>query len=360
MRLLFVFGTRPEIIKIAPVVHAARKAGHECRLVHTGQHYSPEMSAEILADTGIKEDANLGCSEGSAVSRLATMLSGIENELKKQYDCTLAEGDTDSVLAAALASHKHGTPFAHIEAGLRSFDRCMPEENNRVLTDQVSDFLFAPTKWSYDYLLRSSECRVDRVFLTGNTIMDAMETAMKKAAKSDVLSKNSLGREEYAVVTIHRAENVDKKERLAAILSSLEGIDRTIVFPMHPRTEKRIKEFGLGRQLSNLKVIKPLGYIDFIALCMNASFIISDSGGIQEECTAYKKPVVLVRDNTERPEVLGTFVHLAGADKKKIQSAISFIQSNHDSIIAELKRIPSPYGDGKSGHRMVKILEGYF
>lgn len=357
LRICIVFGTRPEIIKIAPIVNVAKKRGHQITLIHTGQHYSREMSKQILQDFGIKENLNLGCND--ATRGIGVMITRIQEHLAEySYDCVLAEGDTDSVLATAIACNKTKVTFGHVESGLRSFDRNMPEENNRVIADQISDYLFAPSEHSWKYLEEKSECRRDRVFMTGNTIMDALREVDEKARKSEVLVKNRLPENGYVLMTLHRAESVDQKERLGTILKSLGKVKQNIIFPIHPRTRKRISEFGLMNLIpSNLRLIDPLDYLDFLKLAMCSKFIITDSGGIQEECTHYRKPVVLLRENTERPEVLGTFVWIVGYDEEKLIKAVSEITEDYGNIIARLEKLESPYGDGHAAERIIDTLE---
>ncbi len=359
LKICIVFGTRPEIIKVAPIVKEARKRNHLLTLVHTGQHYSPEMSMQILQDFGIRENINLGCNEDRR--EIGVMISKIQDHIEQnKYDCVLSEGDTDSVLATAIACNKSKIEFGHVEAGLRSFDRNMPEENNRVLADQISDYLFAPSEHSMKYLIEKSECRKDRVFLTGNTIIDTLIEVKQKITKSNALINLGLAKESYILMTLHRAETVDTKERLEAIIETIGEIKQKIIFPIHPRTRKRISEFGLTNIVpKNLKLINPLNYIDFINLSMNSKFIITDSGGIQEECTFYKKPVILLRENTERPEVLGTYVWMVGYNRDKIIQSISEITENYKNILKKIRKLESPYGDGHAAERIINILEKY-
>jgi len=363
LKLAIVFGTRPEIIKLSRVILLAqRQPGVELALAHTGQHYDYDMSQRFLEELGLPQPgANLGVGSGTHAETTGNAMMAIERFLAKgKPDVVVAQGDTNTVLAAALASSKLRVPFAHVEAGIRSFWRGMPEEINRVLADQVSDYCFAPTRTAAENLCREG-IPEEKIFLVGNTIVEATRRALKIAEKSRALKPLGLKKGEYVLVTAHREENVDSRARLSGLVGALAELPLACIYPVHPRSAKRLREFGLMpliERAGNIMLTKPLGYFDFLSLSANSKFIITDSGGVQEECTVYKKPVLVARDNTERPEILGTFGELVGCDKKKILSGAKRILGDYRALSSRLSRIPSPYGDGRASARIIRILSG--
>ena len=360
MKLLIVYGTRPELIKLSEIIRLAElNPGIDSFYVHTGQHYSYNMNKRFLEELNFpKPDINIGIGSGSQAYQVGMGLIKLEKLfLKEQPDVVMAEGDTNTVLSAALASTKIRIPFAHVEAGIRSFDRNMPEEVNRVLTDQISEYCFAPTKLAVKNLKK--EDIDNKVYLTGNTIVETVQRNLKFAEKTNILGKLNLNSEEYIVLTAHRAENVDNKERVLGIIKALEQIKEPLIYPVHPRTLKRLKEFGLIERVENIKnlrLIRPLGYFDFLKLCADSKLIITDSGGIQEECTIYKKPVLIIRDNTERPEILEKFGWLTGCNHKKITKGYNYIVENYRELEKKLKNLESPFGDGQASERIISYL----
>lgn len=365
MKLLIVYGTRPELIKLSEIIRLAElNPGIDSFYVHTGQHYSYSMNKRFLEELDFpKPDVNLEIGSGSQAYQVGVGLMKLEKLfLKEQPDVVIAEGDTNTVLSAALASTKIHIPFAHVEAGIRSFDRNMPEEVNRVLTDQISEYCFAPTKIAVKNLKKEGISN-NKIYLTGNTIVEAVQRNLKLAEKSSILDRLSLKSEKYIILTAHRAENVDNKGRISGILRALEQIKEPIIYPIHPRTLKRLKEFNLMEKVENIKnlrLIEPLGYFDFLKLCANSKLVITDSGGIQEECTIYKKPVLVIRDNTERPEILEKFGWLTGCDYKKIIKGYNHIIEDYQKLRQKLRNLNSPYGDGKASERIVSMLGKYF
>ncbi|MBS3063598.1 MAG: UDP-N-acetylglucosamine 2-epimerase (non-hydrolyzing) [Candidatus Diapherotrites archaeon] len=358
MRIAIVFGTRPEIIKLSPIVKSLKKRYRKnLLLVHTGQHYSPSLSSVFLNELALPSpDLNLGVVEESNGRQVDKMVSALARAFKgKEPALVVAEGDTNSVLAAALVSAKMGVPFAHVEAGLRSFDLNMPEEVNRIMADHLALLNFAPTKTAVGNLQAEG---VDRktIFLTGNPIVEATTKNLHKAKKSRILERLSLEEGAYVVLTAHRQETVDVKPRLKAVLSAVAKFKEPVIYPVHPRSLKMLKRFGLFNKFknhSNLSFIEPLGYLDFLNLCSHSKLMVTDSGGIQEEATIYKKPVIIVRNNTERPEVLGRHGVLAGYSVKKILEAYKqFNRSGGGKPFAG----SSPFGDGKAGHRIVERI----
>lgn len=301
-----VLGTRPEIIKMSPVIRECEEKGLDYFILHTGQHYSYEMDRVFFDELELPQPKyNLDVGSGTHAEQTGRIMIGVEKVLMKERpDIVLVQGDTNTTLSGALAAAKLQIKVGHVEAGLRSFDRRMPEEINRVLTDHISDYLFAPTEKARQNLLREG-LDGSRIYVTGNTIVDAVYQNLEIAKKKvNVLKDLGLKSEGYFLVTAHRQENVDVKERLKGILKGLELIHQEfsmpVVFPIHPRTRRRIEEFGLS--LDGIEVINPLGFLEFLQLEANARLVLTDSGGVQEETCILKVPCVTLRDNTERPE----------------------------------------------------------
>ena len=301
-----ILGTRPEIIKMSPVIRECEEKGLDYFILHTGQHYSYEMDRVFFDELELPQPKyNLDVGSGTHAEQTGRIMIGVEKVLMKERpDIVLVQGDTNTTLSGALAAAKLQIKVGHVEAGLRSFDRRMPEEINRVLTDHISDYLFAPTEKARQNLLREG-LDGSRIYVTGNTIVDAVYQNLEIAKKKvNVLKDLGLKSEGYFLVTAHRQENVDVKERLKGILKGLELIHQEfsmpVVFPIHPRTRRRIEEFGLS--LDGIEVINPLGFLEFLQLEANARLVLTDSGGVQEETCILKVPCVTLRDNTERPE----------------------------------------------------------
>ncbi len=361
MKPFFVIGTRPEIVKTAPVIHEFEdKQGIKCYLLHTGQHYSEKMSRAFFDDLGLRRpDMNLNIGSGSHSQQTAKALIGIEEALiKEQPDVVLVQGDTNAVLSAALAASKLQIPIAHIEAGLRSYDRRMPEEYNRRLTDHASDFLFAPTERSAEILRRENVW--GEIYVTGNTVIDTLEERLPTAMRTE-LPDPAKRLDKFALLTLHRAENVDDRKTLEGLIRGLGEIDIDIVFPAHPRTVRRLEEFKLMdivKQMGNIHVIDPTGYLVFLHLMKKSSFVITDSGGIQEEVTApsINKRVFVLRVSTERPEAVESgHSTVVGVDPKVFPRRImDEIQKGLDGSRT------CPYGDGTASKVIVDVLNGHF
>ena len=349
-----VLGTRPEIIKMSPVIRECEEKGLDYFILHTGQHYSYEMDRVFFDELELPQPKyNLDVGSGTHAEQTGRIMIGVEKVLMKERpDIVLVQGDTNTTLSGALAAAKLQIKVGHVEAGLRSFDRRMPEEINRVLTDHISDYLFAPTEKARQNLLREG-LDGSRIYVTGNTIVDAVYQNLEIAKKKvNVLKDLGLKSEGYFLVTAHRQENVDVKERLKGILKGLELIRQEfsmpVVFPMHPRTRRRIREFGLS--LDGIEVINPLGFLEFLQLEANARLVLTDSGGVQEETCILKVPCVTLRDNTERPETIEVGANmLAGTDPEKILGC-SKIMLNRG------RNWENPFGDGKAGKRIVGII----
>ncbi|MCD6455426.1 MAG: UDP-N-acetylglucosamine 2-epimerase (non-hydrolyzing), partial [Methanophagales archaeon] len=324
MKISIILGTRPEIIKMSPVIRECAKRRLDYFILHTGQHYSYNLDKIFFEELELPvAKYNLDVGSGTHAEETGEMLMGIEKVLKEEKpDVVLVEGDTNTVLAGALAASKLHIKVGHVEAGLRSYDRNMPEEINRVLADHISDYLFAPTVKARENLLREG-IEEDKIFVTGNTIVDAVFQNLEIARrKVDILEKLNLNSEGYFLVTAHRQENVDIKERLKGILDGLELVynkfNFPIIYPVHPRTKKKIREFGLEVP-KGVELIEPFGFLEFLQLEANAKLVLTDSGGVQEETCILKVPCVTLRGNTERPETLevGSNV-LAGTNQNNI------------------------------------------
>ena len=356
MKIAVVLGTRPEIIKMAPVIRAADEAGVACAVIHTGQHYSFEMDAVFFEDLALRAtDVNLGVGSGSHAYQLAEIVSRLEPVLVAEApDIVLVEGDTNSVLAAAVTANKLGFAVGHIEAGLRSHDRRMPEEVNRILVDHLADELFAPTQTAAQNLSLEG-LPTNRVTVTGNTVVDELLRHRARATERAVASRFGLEPGGYAVATVHRAENVDDDRRLAGIMDGLGLVGQSLAMPvllaLHPRTRARLVDLGIEAGAS-VNVMPPLGYLDFLSLHQTAGLLLTDSGGLQEEACTLGVPCVTMRDTTERPESLEIGASLlAGANAKAILAAAL--------TLAERDRgWPNPFGDGHSGERIVTALTG--
>ena len=305
MKLTSIIGARPQFIKCAPLSHAIRRE-HEEIILHTGQHYDPGMSDVFFDELDIpRPDYNLGIGSGTHGAQTGRMLIEIEKILvKEQPDLVMVYGDTNSTLAGALAASKPHIRVAHVEAGLRSFDRTMPEEINRMLTDHISDLLFCPTKTAITNL--GNEGITDRVYNVGDVMVDALQNNRKIAEeRSTIITDLDLTPDEFMVATVHRPANTDDKENLSAIVEAFCSAGETIVFPIHPRTEKYLREYGLFDTLcEHVRVIPPVGYLDMLKLMAHSMKILTDSGGIQKEAYMLGVPCVTLRENTEWVETV--------------------------------------------------------
>lgn len=354
MKISVVLGTRPEIIKLAPLIKVLQKNKADFFILHTGQHYSHDLDKVFFDQLELPQPRyNIDVGSGSHAEETGKMLIGIEKKLlEEKPDVILVEGDTNSVLAGALAASKLGIRVGHVEAGLRSYDRTMPEETNRVLTDHLSDYLFAPTPGAKQ-ILRGEGIAEDKIFVTGNTIVDALNQNLELArSRVDLDQDLHLSPRQYFLVTLHRQENVDHPERFAAIL---EGLSRLaiqyrmpVVYPIHPRSRQRLSQFSLEPR--NLTVIEPVDFFSFLLLESQAKLILTDSGGVQEEACILGVPCVTLRDNTERPETLEVGANaLAGASPDKIVACV-------ETMLARERKWANPFGDGKASERIVNII----
>jgi len=356
MKIAVVLGTRPEIIKMASIIKQLCIRGYDFEIIHTQQHYDVNMSQTFFDELGLPEpDRNLSVGSGTQGQQTANAIMRLEEAyLDGRPDVVLVEGDTNTVLAGALAAAKLGIRVGHVEAGLRSYDRRMPEEHNRRLTDHASDLLFAPTEHNASTLRREDVW--GKIFVTGNTVIDAcLEYLPLAERRSSILDRIIF--DEFALATAHRAENVDDPRVLGNIARIFMGCPSHVVYPAHPRTAKRLKECGLYDRLAshdNVQLIDPVGYFDFLLLMSRSSFIISDSGGIQEEATApnIRKKVFVLRENTERPEAVEAgYADVVGTDPSLVLDKIGAYVNHHENSFG-----PGPFGDGSSGLRILSCL----
>jgi UDP-N-acetylglucosamine 2-epimerase (non-hydrolysing) len=355
--VMVVVGTRPEIVKMAPIVRALQKNKIPTTFVHCGQHYDYNMSQQFIEDLELPPpDYAHRVRARSPGAQTAQIIAHMDKLLSKTAPAVvLVEGDTNSVLAVAIAANKLNIPLGHVEAGLRSFDLRMPEEHNRRLTDHLSTFLFAPTERAKANLKRESVW--GKIYVTGNTVIDAVIQHLPIAEKkSEILDKIRF--EKFALATAHRAENVDDEAVLNTFMEAFAESPVPVVYPVHPRTKKRLrqnKKYAKIGKRGNVQLLPPLGYLDFLVLMKKSEFIITDSGGIQEEATApgIRKPVLVIRLSTERPEAVEAgFAKVVGTEKHKILEAIQ-------TALSKRKPLPdnSPFGDGKAAEKIVNIIQ---
>ena len=323
MRVFCVGGARPNFPKLKPVIDALERLGHETRFVHTGQHYDAAMSGRLLEEIGLREpDHFLGVGSGSHAWQTARVMEGFEPLMTSERpDMVLVVGDVNSTVACALVAAKAGALVAHVEAGLRSRDWAMPEEINRVVTDRLSDYLFAPSADAAANL-RDEGYRTDQIHLVGNVMVDTLFACLDRARAGDVLNTFGLHRGGYGLVTLHRPSNVDDPQRLQALVGALGRIttELPIVFPVHPRTRSRLAEIGTP---DGIVLIEPAGYLDFLALQDAAAVVLTDSGGVQEETTALGVACLTLRPSTERPITITEGTNrLVGTDPEAILDAL--------------------------------------
>ncbi len=354
MKLAIVLGTRPEIIKMSSIIRECEKRDLDYFILHTGQHYSYNMDKVFFKQLELPQAKyNLDVGSGSHAEETGKMLMGIEKILlEEKPDIVLVEGDTNTVLAGALGASKLHIKVGHVEAGLRSYDRRMPEEINRILTDHISDYLFAPTPKAREILLREGMSE-DKIFVTGNTIVDAVHQNLKIANKKlNLLGKLGLKPKNYFLVTLHRPENVDDKQRFSRILKSLDQLgdefSLPVIYPIHPRSKRRMKEFGI--KANYVKLMAPFDFLSFLQLESNARLVLTDSGGVQEESCILGVPCVTLRDSTERPETLEVGSNtLSDGNLIKILESVKLMVNKENNWI-------NPFGEGKAGKRIIEIL----
>ena len=352
MKIAIILGTRPEIIKLSPIIKQLNKKSTS--VIFTGQHYDHNMGMRFIDQLGLnKPNYSMKISKTKPelqISEIIKKLSSIFGIEKPEN--VIVQGDTNTVLAAGIASLKSNIPISHVESGLRSNDWRMPEEHNRIIVDNFSDYLFTPTQMTKQNLI--SEKVHGKIFVTGNTVIDAINLFSKISKK---YSKLSLDYNDYVLLTLHRSENVDDKSIISSIIKSILDSNQKFIFPIHPRTQKRLHEFNLFKKLKNSKNILTLdsvGYFEMLELMKNCQYIVTDSGGIQEEATAssIKKKVIVVRKTTDRPEaVLGGFSEIVGTNYNNILK--SLIKTAKNPSIPKKK---SPYGNGNSASKIIQHL----
>ena len=370
MKIATILGTRPEIIKMAPIIDEISKRGIDQIVLHTGQHYDKEMSDNFFRDLEIPTpDYNIHVGSGTHGKQTGLMMKGIEEVLlEEKPDIVLVQGDTNAVLAGALVASKLHIAVGHVEAGLRSFDMTMPEEINRRAADVTSTMYFIPTEESAINLLAEGFSHKN-LLITGNTVVDAcfrhLEIAKKRGFEEESLANLDIeNMDNILTLTMHRAENVDVKERVVNIIGALKELsDMNIIFPIHPRTKNTLENFGLFDELNDLEhvhIIKPLGYLDFLLLTSKSTLILTDSGGLQEEAITLDVPALTLRYNTERPETVTAGGNiLVGSDKDAILENARKILSDKE-FADKMKNAPNPYGQGDSAKLTVDAIEDYY
>jgi UDP-N-acetylglucosamine 2-epimerase (non-hydrolysing) len=353
--IALILGTRPEIIKMSPIIRECERKHSDYFILHTGQHYSYAMDQIFFDELELpRAKYYLDVGSGTHAVQTGKIMAGIEEVLAKERpDVVLVQGDTNTVLAGALAAAKLRIPVGHVEAGLRSDDRTMPEEVNRVVADHVSDYLFAPTELARKNLAKEG-IPEDRITVTGNTIVDALQQNLRIAeSRPDELMPLGLSPKKYILATAHRQENVDDPAHLAGIIEGLEHIrqhfELPVVYPVHPRAEKMIAEFGIDT--GDITMIKPVGFLAFLQLESQARLVLTDSGGVQEEACILGVPCVTLRENTERPETIEVGANvLVGTNPHEIcEGATMMMETEPDW--------QQPFGDGYAGRMIVLISE---
>jgi UDP-N-acetylglucosamine 2-epimerase (non-hydrolysing) len=363
-KVISVVGARPNFMKVAPIHRAFEKYSDRMKhiIVHTGQHYDPNMSDYFFKDLEMPQpDYFLGVGSGTHAEQTAKVMIEFEKIAEEvKPDIVIVVGDVNSTLACAITAVKQGITTVHIEGGLRSFDREMPEEINRIVTDSISDYCFVTEKSAIRNLTREGLPN-ERIFFTGNTMIDSQKHALKKAEKSNILDELGLDPRRFILCTLHRPSNVDNEAQLTKLIDIFEDISdfRKIVFPMHPRTRKNIARFNLSERVNNIEnliITEPYGYVDFLALMLRSDFVITDSGGIQEETTALEVPCITLRNSTERPVTcdIGTNVLVppaSGNIKEEIMNMVSLPRKKG--------QIPEMW-DGHAAERIAEILYNMF
>lgn len=357
IKILNVVGARPNFMKMAPIIAEINRRSSEVSqtLVHTGQHYDDAMSASFFRDLGMPEpDINLNVGSGTHTQQTARVMLAFEPLLlEHKPDWVVVVGDVNSTLACSLVASKMGIHVAHVEAGLRSFDWAMPEEINRVVTDRLADLLLTPSP-DGDENLRREGISEKKIVCVGNVMIDTLLMQREKARSSRILEKLELSNSQFAVVTLHRPSNVDDSHTLKQICSALETVAAKlpIIFPAHPRTRARLDEFGI-RLSGAIRLIEPLGYLDFMQLWSNARVVMTDSGGLQEETTALGVPCLTLRENTERPITVEEGTNqIVGNDPQRIIEAASEVLEGR---FARIGRVPHLW-DGRAAERIVEAL----
>jgi UDP-N-acetylglucosamine 2-epimerase (non-hydrolysing) len=351
----FVLGTRPEIIKLTPLIRECERRDEPFSLVHTGQHYSDELDSVFFEQLELPQpDHQLGVGSKPHGAQTGAMIAEIERVLLDDpHEIVVVQGDTNSVLAGAIATSKLDARLGHVEAGLRSFDRDMPEEVNRKLADHAADYLFAPTERA-EARLAEEGVPDERIYLTGNTVVDAAHANLELAErKSTALSDNDLSSGEFALLTVHRAENVDDPDRFGDVLKGVAlaaaDLDRPVLYPIHPRARESLREFDLEVP-GAIELVEPLDYLDFLLLERHADVVFTDSGGVQEETCILGTPCITVRDSTERQETISVGANLLVGTEPALIRRGARTMAEHDGDWE------NPFGDGTAGERILDVL----
>jgi len=346
MKIAIILGTRPEIIKLSPVIRQCQKRKLNYFIIHSNQHYTPQMDKIFFSELKLPQPKyNLNVGSGLHGEMTAKILIGCEKILLQELpDWVLVQGDTNTVLAGALAASKLQIKVAHVEAGLRSYDRTMPEETNRIITDHISNALFVPTQNQKEILLKEGISSI-KIHVVGNTIVDAIIQNLKLISPKKPTQK-------YFLLTLHRPSNVDSPQKLKQIIKSLESVSKKyqcpIIFPIHPRTQAQLTQNKIHLDPIHFHCLKPISYLKMLYFEKNATLIFTDSGGIQEEACVLKIPCITIRDNTERPETIKV-----GANT--LASAANL--SSRTKKMLKIKRDwPNPFGDGQSSLKILKII----
>jgi UDP-N-acetylglucosamine 2-epimerase (non-hydrolysing) len=352
LRIAIILGTRPEIIKMSPIIRELQRRNLKFLVLHTGQHYSYDMDRVFFEQLSLPEpNNNLKVGSGTHAEQTSKILTGVESLLMRETpDIVLVEGDTNTVLGGALAAVKLGIKVGHVEAGLRSYDRRMPEEINRILTDHCSDYLFTPTQVTEEILLKEG-IPSNKIYVTGNTIVDAIcQNLLLAKQRSAILCELELNPGGYFLATVHRQENVDNQKNLRSIIQGLELVSRQyelpVIFPIHPRTKKVI-DLGLDPKL---RIIDPQDYLSFLLLEKYAKLILTDSGGVQEEACIQKVPCVTLRENTERPETVQVGANIVSGINP------NDILCKAETMLGRKRTWVNPYGDGHSAEKIIEII----
>lgn len=353
-RPVIVAGARPNFPKVAPLIRALTGRGMQPTLVHTGQHYDAAMSASFFECLDIPEPAvNLGVGSGSHATQTAAVMVALENWLKTaDADALLVVGDVNSTVACALVAAKAGIPVGHVEAGLRSFDRTMPEEINRVVVDSLATWLFTPSA-DADENLHAEGVEPQRIHRVGNVMVDSLHYGLQAARRRSIISDLGVRRNSFGLVTLHRPALVDHPDRLSDVLQTLTELGRELplIFPVHPRTRQMVDRIGVALDPARVRLVDPLGYLDFLALEEAAGLVLTDSGGVQEETSVLGVPCLTLRDNTERPVTItcGTNL-LVGFDGRVI------LRAARHAIGRGRRDVEIPLWDGRAAERIAEVL----
>ncbi len=364
VNVALILGARPQIIKSMPFIHLSNEDKQvKLSIIHTGQHYDYEMTKVFFEEFSLPDPAvNLNVGSGSHAQQTAKIMTRLEPFLQKQKpDLVVVPGDTNSTLAGALTAAKLNIPVAHIEAGARSYDNRMPEEINRRLTDHCSTLLFTATENCSQNLLKEGISK-DSINLVGDTMYDVLLQQLPKAERTAILDQLDVKAKTYALLTLHRQENVDSLENLKRIIDAIVKLKKLVViFPVHPRTRKQLCSFNLYTKLKeqkHVKLIEPVSYLENISLIKNANLVMTDSGGVQKEAFWLKTPCITLRENTEWMETVQLGAnYLLGSNTERIVKTAEEIIENEEELCKKLRALPNPFGDGCASQRILKIIK---